>query len=233
MKNKIFFAVPHYGGITAGAIPAITHPSNTEEVHYYSRGSSLLAHNFNNLLCLALNEGSYTHFVMMHSDISPPQAWVDVLLAELAASNADIISAVVPIKDMQGLTSTAILREEGIRRITMKELDLLPTTFTNELFAPYPLLVNTGMLLFPMKPWVTEFPGFTIEDKITHHPDGKYVAHVMPEDWGFSLWANKAGLRIAATKAVKISHHGDADYDNDARWGIETEGALSGLDLTK
>ena len=44
-------------------------------------------------------------------------------------------------------------------------------------------------------------------------------AHVLPEDWNFSGWCARKGLRVFATRKVSVGHHGTMCYTNDGPWG--------------
>ena len=45
---------------------------------------------------------------MLHDDVVPEAFWLDKLIAELELHSADVMSAVVPVKSGNGLTSTAV-----------------------------------------------------------------------------------------------------------------------------
>lgn len=130
-------------------------------------GNSLLADAFNvhwkTALNMQLAGQNVTRFAMLHDDVIPEDFWLEKLLAELDRTGADLVAAVVPIKDGRGLSSTALDDPEDpwevYRRLTMYEVHQLPETFDasdcawlfkgNALF-PRNLLVNTGC-------WVCDF----------------------------------------------------------------------------
>jgi SAM-dependent methyltransferase len=136
-------------------------------------GSSLLADAFNvhwkTALNLQLQGRPVKYFAMLHDDVVPEDFWLDKLLDELEATGADLVSAVVPIKDPRGLSSTALDDPddpwETYRRLTMYEIHQLPETFTagdcrlfmDPRLVEYkvrPLLVNTGCWVCRMdRPW--------------------------------------------------------------------------------
>lgn len=168
-----------------------------------------------------------THFAMLHDDIEPQDGWLDTLMEDLISSKAQVISAVSPIKDMRGLTSTAIDNPKDIfnpeRRLVMSELADLPDIFSAT-DCGYPdryLLVNTGCWLCEFThPW--RFPPFcfTIKDTIAIQDDGDYVAGVASEDWNMSRWVQQNGGKVLATKRVKLDHWGQAVYSNrNTSWG--------------
>jgi hypothetical protein len=173
-----------------------------------------------------------THFAMLHDDVAPEDGWLDVLLEDLEAHDADMVSAVVPIKDPLGLTSTAIDdptdRFNVERRITMDEVMRLPPVFSAA-DCGYPdriLLVNSGC-------WVCRFTEdwrfnvrFVIDDRIVFKGDhcrpempAQYAAEVAPEDWNFSRNLASYGCKVLATRRVKLTHSGGIAYTNSEPWG--------------
>jgi hypothetical protein len=138
-----------------------------------ANGGSLLAKNFNEFWAMALNareEGhDLTHFAMLHDDVVPEDGWLDKLLEDQLSSGADLVSAVIPIKDQRGMISTILYnKDSGVHQlftnpagtvnsgisigsratvsITVSDLSRLPPVFTAA-DCGYPemrLLVNTG-----------------------------------------------------------------------------------------
>src|ERR1700722_2018308 len=108
MHPSVFLAVPHYGDLVAEALPSLITAScrtDTTRISLNTNGASLLAFNFNLLWCAALNQRrdkSLTHFAMHHADIQAEVGWLDQLIDEMAAVQADVLSVVVPIKDEKG-----------------------------------------------------------------------------------------------------------------------------------
>lgn len=116
-SESSFLALPtHNGQIDAGAaFAALGWASQKLRVIPSTRGRSLLNSNCNGLLCDALNmreEHGVKWFAMLHADIEPARWWLDTLIGEAEKHGADMISAVVPIKDTRGITSTAIASDE-------------------------------------------------------------------------------------------------------------------------
>jgi hypothetical protein len=237
MEKSIFLAVPHYGAIVPEALVSLTMASMRHRVSLTTNGASLLAFNFNSLWGSALNQRSdkrLTHFAMHHADVGAEPGWIDILLDEMAKVGADVIATVIPIKDNRGLTSTGVQDPETlqIRRLTMTEVFRLPVTFSAAHCAQFSppgescvrapagqLMVNTGLWLCDFtKPWVEE-AYFEIRDRIVAGSAGRFQANVLPEDWNFSGWCARKGLKVWATRAVKVSHHGPASYRNDTAWG--------------
>lgn len=195
------------------------------------QGHSLLPFCFNRIWCDALNYKRacpVTHFAMIHDDVCPEPGWLDVLLDELDATGADMVSAVAPIKNGYGLTSTAV--DVGgnpwvPRRLSMTEVFDLPETFgVDDVPWREPdsrLLVNTGL-------WVCRFDGgwpeqvcFRQQDRIERQPNGDYVARTIPEDWDFSRQLQSHGLKVVATRKVGL-YHGRQEFHNRGPWGAWT-----------
>jgi hypothetical protein len=203
--------------------------STSHDVIAAVQGSSALTLNFNALWCEALNRRlagtPIDVFCMIHTDIVPVEPdWLDRLLTILDETGADVLSAIVPIKDIKGLTSTAFDTNRWTpRRLTMTEAFTLPPTITDtpELRQRFggPLLLNTGLMLVRfIEPWCLE-ACFTIDNAIHRSPDGQYCPFFEPEDWKFSRWCQARGLKLAATRAVRVGHLGQTLYDNGQAWG--------------
>jgi len=202
---------------------------------------SLLTFSFNDLWAKALNarnEHGIDRFVMLHSDIQPlASSWIDDLLDELNRTDADVLSAVIAIKDHNGLTSTAIdTHLFRPRRLTFTEIAELPETFGGHDLAciheegegcNVDLLINTGLMAIRFDhPWV-EQACFSFTDRIVKR-DGKYIAEIEPEDWKFSRWCHSQGLKVLATKKIKASHFGIVPFGNDRVWGTMKTDELNG-----
>lgn len=229
-RTVIYLGMPRYGEMAAGAARAIyRYPTRRPYTLLVTESmSSLLANGFNLLWAGALNamaEQGATHFAMLHADVEPEPYWLDVLMDELERTGVDILSAVVPIKDERGITSTGIGRNgdrfDPLFRLTMRDVHQLPETFTAaDCDHPEnPLLINTGCWVCKLGEW-SHWHAFTIDDKIELDPrTGKYVAKVEPEDWRFSRWAHARGLKVAATRKVRLNHRGMMAFTNAAVWG--------------
>lgn len=239
-KPSVFLAVPSRGSISLPTNAALLQCGGSGH-RLKTFSCSLLTLSFNTLWCEALNarRDGITHFVMLHDDVGPiDDGWIDTLLAEQQKAKADILSAVIPIKDERGLTSTAVYdrRTNRMRRLTMTEVTELPPTFDAER-AGYPgcvLLPNTGLWVCDFtRPWVEEIC-FTIRDKNFVGPEGKWVAQCFSEDWDFGIQAQRLGLRVCATTAVKLIHRGGFDYPNFTAWGgMKSDGAWGAWEPNK
>lgn len=177
-----------------------------------------------------------SHFAMQHDDIRPTPGWADVLIDEMERTGADVVSAVVPIKDPRGLTSTGVRNAASghVRRLTMAEAMGLPETFGHEdlkragiatdtgpLGAEF-LVINTGLWVCRLdRPWRAAFDGFRSVDGVRYAADGTCDAGCLPEDWCFSEWLWRHGCKAVATRKVSLSHIDNAgvEYRNDHAWG--------------
>ncbi len=230
----VFLALPHYDGRVClhSAVSWLSTAVTDDSMDTIPQddGGSLLARVFNRLWCLALNwneknpEQIITHFGMLHADLIVSPNWLPILWAEMKATDADLVSVVVPIKNEDGLTSTAISSTDRFRverRLTMKEVMRLPETFDAEACG-YPgetILANTGC-------WLARFDRlwkydvhFEINDRIRKDPSGQYIAETEPEDWNFSRQIWKHGGKIVATRKVIANHIGIKSFPNDQAWG--------------
>lgn len=238
-KPVVFIGIPTRNGLHPGVLLA-TH--NTGARHRVSelkvRSSSLLTSCFNSLWCDALNHPKRPDiFCMLHDDISPEPGWLDALIEEMRKYKADVMAAVMPIKDVKGLSSTAVYNPvtNRMRRLTISEcceIGSRSTSFDAEA-AGYPgwtILANTGCWVCDFsKPWVEE-ACFTIRDRNVKLRDGQWATQCFSEDWMFSKWCAERGLKVMATMAVKAIHDGHMAYPNSQPWGTwETDQATDTL----
>ena len=194
-----------------------------------SPAGSLATSCFNSCWAMARNDfeaGHITHFAMQHSDVAPPIFWIDTLMEELERTGADIVSAVIPIKDGRGLSSTAV-DDTGDqwrhRRITMKEAKRLPKTFFSEDVGG-PLLLNTGLWVAKLGPWMNE-TFFQVREHMRRDVSkgGAWACAVVSEDWDFSLQCHKLGLKLAATTAIEVHHYGEHKWSSHGEYGFGWE----------
>jgi len=232
-------------GMCSGGVNALIRCMDSQwEINFSHQGSSILPHNFNVLVCEALNHRK-SHklrwFVMLHSDVSPlGDKWLDNLFRLHEEHGADVISVILPIKDGNGLTSTAVDTDRWRpRRLTMSEVCQQPETFGNEhvrqVFGA-DLLLNTGLLAFRLdnNDWC-ERVLFNFDCKIEREDNGLFRAYVEPEDWNFSRWCHANGLRLVATRAILCQHRGSTDFINWSDWGRmktdDVNGSTGGIKL--
>lgn len=174
-----------------------------------------------------------THLVMLHNDVVPDAGWIDVLMEEMRATDADMVSAVIPLKGPMGITSTAIDADDGDawgfeRRLTLREVYDLPETFSADDACPgRTLLVNTGCFILDFtKPWRRlEHPdgslrlAFTCEDRVMRNAKGEWEGQHSPGDWRLSRDLAAMGARVFATRRVGCAHMGDIPWNNKEPWG--------------
>jgi predicted O-methyltransferase YrrM len=197
---------------------ALFQGSARHDVHVFTYQTSLLPYTFNGIWCEMLNSRArlgITHFGMIHDDVCPDPGWIDQMLGEMDRVDADVLSAVVPIRDKFGLTSTALEVEEGpwiVRRLTLAEVFEREPTWTEP-----GLLVNTGLWLAKIGPWC-ERVCFRFHDRIKREQNGVFSAEVIPEDWDFSRQVHSAGRKLYATRAIQLEH-GGSRWHNRGVWG--------------
>ncbi len=219
--------MPGYGKMTAGASRGfwLACADNTQIWQTYQAGS-LLACNFNQLWCSALNivhgGGRVDYFAMLHDDIAPQDYWLDKLIDELEANNLDVLGAVVPIKDTRGMTSLALHGEDNWlphARLSMYDVYELPETFTSDDIG-HPLLLNTGCWVAKWNQEWCRQVHFEINDRIVfNRAANRYQAQTEPEDWFFSRLCHEQGLKIGATRKIALMHDGDISFPNQQPWG--------------
>lgn len=207
---------------------------------------SLLANSYNTLWCRAINNRSKLNlkwFAMLHADVVPQDLWLDTLIDLAEQYGADVMSAIVPIKEKTGVTSTAISGVDEFTmhtRLTQRQINnkQWPATFDIEIlrasmesmpasdeetkiFVPLDarLLVNTGCMVCRLdKEWCNNVE-FTINDRIVTLLGGSCRAEVEPEDWYFSRRVAEMGGRVMATREVKTEHIGTIPYASGEVWG--------------
>lgn len=228
---KVCYGIPTYQRVLDAGILPVTHQmtkGKNQLVMLTSLDTSACCMRFNAFLIMAQmlhKEGKADYFLLWHSDIIPEAHFVDKLVDIAEEKGAEILSVIVPIKDQNGYTSTALDEPVGdmppqwrVRRFTMKEIFEKPETFTDP-----KLLVNTGLLLVKLSaPWVKDIY-FHFEDTIIEH-HGSRLAVLFPEDWMFSRDARKLGCTSQwVTRAVKLTHVGHQQFPNYGIWGVETD----------
>lgn len=238
-SDTFFVGMPRHDMATLGAFFGWQNASAKRQIVAGQTQHSVLPHAFNCLVASALNmrrTHGVTHFAMLHADVEPEAGWVDVLIDELNATGADVISAIVPLKSPTGLTSTAIGDAfdawKHPRRLTMKEVYDLPETFDRrDLWdgdrpilgaSPGPLLVNTGCMAFRLDSWVEQWAleeAFGFATRIVKTDVDFFIAECVPEDWAFSRWLDSHGHLVAATRKVRLAHRGSHGYTNTLPWG--------------
>lgn len=228
-KRRVFLALPNNHNVANETWQSVLDSGRGDlSVYTWREENSLLAHNFNRCLVKCLGMGGFDYFALLHADMQADKGWIGTLIDELESHNLDALHAVVPIKNVSGLTSTAVAYDDDewglVRRITVRELAELPTTFDIDTLKERfdadadRLLPNTGCLLLKCGEWIKDFPGFEVLDRIA---DGK--SEVVPEDWNFGHWCARNDVKVGGTKAVKIGHVGRWIFRNDEAWGEQTD----------
>lgn len=189
--------------------------------------------NFDALWCEALNayeDGTRTHFAMLHADVIPQEDyWLDVLLEEMDRFQVGLVSAAIAIKDNRKLVSAGIGDPSNpwlpLRRLTKKELGMLPETFGAEEMG-YPggcLLHNNGCWVADLRrpEWRAVntnghmIASFQFPRRNYRHPETKrWMTEGESEDWYFSRMAHQLGVPSKVTRKVWLHHRGVADYSN-------------------
>jgi hypothetical protein len=177
---------------------------------------------------------------MLHADVIPEDWWLDKLIDEAERYDADLMSAVVPMKTQHGVTSTGISKpgrkETYFCRLTMQQihhsdfpatfgiaeaadaLERLPPELRIDKVPREFLFVNTGCMVCRIdKPWATEV-WFENEEAIVN-VNGAWQAVGNSEDWVFSKRVAQKGGKVMATRAVNLIHKGTATYSSTATWG--------------
>ncbi len=223
-KSIIFLGVPTYNGqICTGTANVLEYASKKHGIIKAVNQTSLLANGFNQLLCMALNlrkEHNIKWFAMLHADIIPEKFWIDKLVDLAEQHGADLLSAVVPIKDASGDSSTAIGRGYDTTRLSIDFIKkYCPETFhiddIHQVFDTNSggLLVNSGCMIFRIDhEWSPECY-FRIHDTINYdHVKDKFYAQVLSEDWSFSELVEDQGGKVMATTAIDLKHVGIKYY---------------------
>jgi len=230
-NRRVLLGMPGYGKQTAAAGRSLWLASRDNEnvIREYTSGS-LLACNFNQLWCRALNMvhagEQLDYFAMLHDDIGAEDYWLDKLINELEANSLDVLGVAVPIKDTRGMTSIAIHHPgdnwEVECRLTMRDIYALPETFTGADLGGQELLLNTGCWVAKWNQEWCKQVHFEINDRIVFdRPQNRYRPQVESEDWFFSRQLNDLGLKIGCTRKVQVKHQGEMEYLNTHPWGSE------------
>ena len=248
--GAVYLASPSYDGTVQYDTLAIALLYSTNRKKLTTKvAGSLLCHNFNIAWSDALNkreEHGIEWFAMLHGDIVPnDHYWIDTLIAEAETFGADMMSAVVPIKNHDGLTSTAIENVndpwEVLVRLSLKQVnhESFPETFDNAMalnalaLLPEPLkctipgnprlLANTGCMVIRLdRPWVEDLY-FQTHDKVRRRADGKFEVCVQPEDWLMSKAIAERGGKVMVTKKFSVQHKGMGGFHSNETWGRDRD----------
>jgi hypothetical protein len=222
----LFVIAPCYGEMDYSVSEAIRYGTagRFRDYSYTVASFSLTQHAFNIGLATALDARDamgVTHIGMIHSDILPEGPWADILLGQMEAAELDVLSAVVPIKNDEGKTSTAIgdrLDPWAVKRyVTLADEKRTCATFTTVDVAwdeDEFLLVNTGLWLARADLPFWDGFAFEVKSRVIHDEHGKRAAQCRPEDWEWSRAMDEAGVKYGATWAVRLGHKGTKVYRN-------------------
>lgn len=226
---QVYLTLPFYqsfiGQVLQGYDQGVA-PGSPNSYVKFPMGGPFHVKNFNDAWCEAMNGRGlgWTHLAMIHHDVTPYGFWLDQMVELMRKHNADVLAVVLPIKDIDGYTSTALRdRKTGaVRRITMHELWGLPVgTFSKLNFPGRDLLISSGLWIADFtKPWV-EKVWFDCRSKIMKRPDGMFVTQTVSEDWFFSHLLNELDLRVFATREVCCDHWGQIAFTNSQAWGTK------------
>lgn len=244
-NSPVYLGVPTYDGrIDIRTARVVFTETSQRPLITKLNASSLLARNFNEIYCGALNaridlkdKYDIKWFAMLHADIIPEPWWLDKMIAIAEQHGADLLSAVVPIKDGEGMTSTGIslLNEtpffsSSAWRFSQTEIndpnfpetfsinDLPENHFPKEILRNRFLLVNTGCMIMRLDQTWSDVVHFTINDRIVNDQNG-YRCEVESEDWFLSRMVYQYGGKVMATKAISLQHVGQQSFHSKAVWG--------------
>lgn len=219
---RIFLARPSYGLICPGSEQSVVHASVKHQVLLKPLTHSILADCFNALWSAAIDNRKTLQLdciAMLHSDVGAYPGWLDTLVEDLYANNADMMSATIAIKDNSGRVSTtvAVSENEWIppHALSFDELKQLPPVFSSSDVGGM-LLVNSGCWVARLdRDWCEDTDNifFEIRSRIEKR-NGKRIAVSIPEDFGFSRKLHAAGCKVMATQRVRIDHYGMHRWSN-------------------
>lgn len=222
---KVLLVLPTRGHVKDLTALSLLKMGRTPVYQVLMRSTSVLTLTFNTLWADALNHrGKFDYLVMMHDDVQPiDDGWLDTLVEQIEKTGADVVSAVLPIKDDRGLTSTAFMAPESRSqvRLTMTQAMKLPKTFTADDAGLTGCVVmpNTGLWICDFrKPWVEKIC-FTTRDRVFRDSDGQWKAQAFTEDWDFGAQCCALGVKVMGTTAVRAMHHGEFAYPNMVAFG--------------
>lgn len=225
---RIYLALPSYDqrywGNTMMSVLHALDPQADSDVELFvdPLSGSVSPRVFNTGLLRAV-QGGFDCLAMLHADVAAEPGWLSTLNEEMQEHDADVISAVVPLKDGYEWTSTAVHTiQESNRKLMLSEChEKLPKTFCIDApwlrsIGAHMLLINTGCMLMRLsEPWLRKWQGFQFISHINW--DGNQgMGHQLcvSEDWAMSeqLAAIVPVPRLMATTAVKVHHWGAKAY---------------------
>lgn len=229
--NHVIVGLPCYDGTRFNGMQIarlMKQPPKDTLVNLIELKTSALAFGFNILWANMLNYRQHpeyppTHYLLWHADVQPmTEDWLGVMLHEMEAVKADVLSAVIPIKNDLGATSTSVETDNPWRPRRYSQAEVHKMT-VNPWTEPG-LLINTGLMLVDFrKPWVEQI-AFTMHDRVIYDEDEKtWKAQFQPEDWDFSRQCHKLGVSVYATKSILTNHIGFSAFRSDHIWGFASD----------
>jgi len=218
--ETIYVGIPTYDEwIHINCMMGVLHASGKRHLKLQSIGSSALPFAFNQLWVGGITSGA-DYFAMIHADVGPESLWADTLIEELEKHDADIMSAVIPIKDMSNVYSTAMcwLGEAAHYRLTIPHYMELPDTFDTADMREVTgedgfMCANTGLWVCRLdRPWIKEvhFEFLTGIDWSGEKPRCTFI----PEDWQLSQMLHRKGAKVMCTKKVRTTHSGSHTWQS-------------------
>jgi hypothetical protein len=243
--SKVYLVTPLYDGRAhfKAANAMFLSASRRHSVQAFYVEGSLLPYQCTLAWANALNardgDPQFEWMAMLHDDIAPSDLWVDTLIGEAEKHGADFVSAVVPVKNELGHTSTALWCPgspvECLNLTTgqvnhpdfpdtfgaseaAEALACLPEPFRIEGVPGGILLANTGCMVCRLdRPWCDSV-WFDNRTRMTK-TDGKRTVQRISEDWFFSKGIAEQGGKVMATRKVAVIHYGQVGYDSTRTWG--------------
>lgn len=213
---------------------SIVHASRKYRAMQSCLAGSHLPKNFARLWVEAVGSGC-KYFAMIHADVAATRYWLDEMIEVLESADADIVSAVVAIKDHTGDSSTAYeIEPRRPRRLSLAQIQQLPAVFSDQDVAelvgsPVTLLVNTGLWVARLdRPWATEIDYFVVDARIVWDVPNKTASVLVnSEDWELSRRFKELGLRVLVNRQILTVHHGSAQYTNGAAVALQSAPATT------
>jgi hypothetical protein len=243
---KVYLGIPQRLD-NAHPTAAVSPASARHEVLALRSSGSLIDRNCTMLWCDALihrdRDADFSYFAMLHDDILPQAYWLDRMIDLLEEHQADFLSAVVPLKDDSGATSTAIsapgkwwtnycrLTQAQVRHADFADVfdvhaaaDAVQRLPAEMQVAEVPrefLLANTGCMVCRLdRPWA-EHVWFESETRLGKIQSTRVVLH-RSEDWRFSAMIAARGGKVMATRLIQLLHIDQAtgrQFNSHAIWG--------------
>jgi predicted O-methyltransferase YrrM len=180
--------------------------------------------------------GNISHMAFLSSDFSTQPGWLDVMMDEMDARDADLISVAAPLEEGNGVLSCGWGDPEvplGLfRRFTMREVYNLPPTF-NVRQTEYP----DKFLLHGNACWVADLrkdvfravdPANGLKASFLNHSwvfkEGMmwYAGEEMPS-WYWSRRLAELGAKTLITRKILLKRQITKEISNGEAWGVEKD----------